>query len=193
MGGTAVVTEADIGKKVEAYVSGMWYGGTLTDVGGLLCRVDCDGVVVSAEKEYVWLPAVVLAGGAPPKNTPNPKQAYGAQKPDMSLVPQVGLLHCAYAMEDGAKKYGPYNWRDDPVEARTYVAAAMRHLACWLDGEERTADTNVSNLGAVMACCAILLDAQSLGVLIDNRPKAGAASKVADEIKAEKVAKAASK
>ena len=72
-------------------------------------------------------------------------------------------------------KYGEYNWRDQPVEAMTYLDAALRHLQLYMNGEARARDTNVQNLGAVMACCAILLDAEANGSLIDNRRKSKAA------------------
>lgn len=99
----------------------------------------------------------------------NPKQLYGDKKPDLRLLPLVGQLAQWEAHKDGANKYGPFNWRDNPVEANTYINAAKRHLELWAAGEERARDTSVNNLGAVMACCAILLDAQAHDCLIDNR------------------------
>lgn len=105
----------------------------------------------------------------------NPKTALGAKKPDISVVPPASLLHIATAMMNGAEKYGPFNWRDQPVSSRVYVAAAMRHLASYLDGEDFSADTvaagrPVHHLAHVMACCAIILDAGHCETLIDNRP-----------------------
>jgi hypothetical protein len=99
----------------------------------------------------------------------NPKQAYGDKKPPLSYFPMAALLEGLEALYDGKLKYGPFNWRDNPVEAMTYVDAAFRHLKLFSVGEEQTRDTLVSNLGAVIACCAILLDAQAHGTLIDNR------------------------
>jgi hypothetical protein len=115
--------------------------------------------------------------------------AFGAQKPDLSLIPPVALHHCALAFENGAAKYGPFNWRENSVEARTYVAASLRHLCDWLDGAEHSSDTSppVHNLGHVMACCAILLDAQELGNLIDDRPLPGKSADVLERLKASKV------
>lgn len=124
-------------------------------------------------------------------NPPNPKQRFGAQKPDLSLVPPVGELHMAMALENGAGKYGAFNWRDTGVEARTYIAAAKRHLQNYLDGEDIAPDSGVHNLGHVMACCGILLDAASLGKLIDNRPAPGKSSEVQESLKAQKVQRAA--
>lgn len=127
---------------------------------------------------------------APEALPPNPKQAYGAQKPDLSLIPVSGLHHTALAFEEGGRKYGPYNWRDKAVEARTYVAAAQRHIADWLDGTERSGDADVHNLGHAVACLLILMDAQEIGNLIDNRPLPGKSSEVLDRLKAWKVEQA---
>jgi len=103
------------------------------------------------------------------ENGANPKQAMGDKKPPMAYVPMVAELAMLEALYDGALKYGPYNWRDRSVEVMTYVHAAERHLKLFSVGEELTRDTLVRNLGAVMACCAILLDAQAHGTMIDDR------------------------
>jgi hypothetical protein len=108
----------------------------------------------------------------------NPKTLLGARRVDLSLLPAAGIIHGAHAMMDGAVKYGPYNWREKKVPARTYVAAAMRHLADFLDGEETAADSGVHHLGHVIGCCAIVLDAKETGNLIDDRPNKGAASEI---------------
>jgi hypothetical protein len=105
----------------------------------------------------------------------NPKDLLGAKKPDLSLVPPAALLHTASAMMDGAAKYGPYNWRENAVLARVYVAAAMRHLQQFLDGEDIDPTSGVHHLGHASACCAILLDARETGNLSDDRPAPGAA------------------
>ena len=133
--------------------------------------------IIAAEKAWGGLPG---RGNNVDTMTPypdgNPKTAMGAKKPDLSVVPPSSLLHLATAMMNGAEKYGPFNWRDQPVSARTYVAAAMRHLLAFLDGENFSADTveadlPVHHLAHVMACCAIVLDAGELGKLMDNRPQ----------------------
>ncbi|MCY1708375.1 dATP/dGTP diphosphohydrolase domain-containing protein [Pannonibacter sp. SL95] len=112
------------------------------------------------------------------KPAPNPKQAFGDKKPALGQTPLVGRIHQSLAHMDGDYKYGFRNWRENPVEALTYVHAAMRHLELWAEGQEHTLDTGVHNLGAVMACCAILLDAQANGTIIDNRSKSEAACQV---------------
>jgi hypothetical protein len=108
----------------------------------------------------------------------NPKDALGAAKVDPSVVPPSAELHLATAMMDGAVKYGPFNWRDNPVQARVYYAAARRHLSQWLDGEHFDPVSNVHHLGHAMACCAIILDAYENGNLDDNRPRSGPAGEM---------------
>lgn len=105
----------------------------------------------------------------------NPKDALGMKKPDLSVVPPAAELHLASAMMDGARKYGAFNWRDNAVLARVYIAAARRHLLQFLDGENIDPTSGVHHLGHAMACCAIILDAQETGNLSDDRPKPGAA------------------
>jgi hypothetical protein len=103
----------------------------------------------------------------------NPKTRFGLTKPAMSVVPAPALVHLMRAMMDGARKYEPFNWRRQNVSSSIYYDAALRHLMAWFDGEEIAEDSGVHHLGHVMACCAILLDAQAQGTLNDNRPVPG--------------------
>jgi len=112
----------------------------------------------------------------------NPKDLIGASKIDLTLVSQVSIAHTAFAMMDGGYKYGEYNWRVVPVQARTYIAAAQRHLGDWLDGEEWAPDSMAHHLGHAIACCAILLDAMECGMLVDDRPIPGQMSLVLDNL-----------
>lgn len=99
----------------------------------------------------------------------NPKQINGDKKPNLSLCPMSAHVAQWEAHCDGMLKYGLLNWRTQPVEAMTYVDAAIRHIRLYENGENVARDTRVQNLGAVMACCAILIDAELHGTLIDNR------------------------
>lgn len=108
----------------------------------------------------------------------NPKDARGSNKVSMSKFPSIGYIHGAHAMMDGAQKYGPYNWRDNKVIASIYVDAAIRHIIDWFEGQEVAPDSEVHHLGHAIASCAILLDAQETGNLIDDRPINGNPDKV---------------
>lgn len=102
------------------------------------------------------------------KHEPNPKKLMGDKKPPLHLLPLAGKIHQSLAHMDGDLKYGFENWNETPVEKLTYIGAIERHTGLYKYGENYARDTNVHNLGAVMACCAILLDAELNGNLIDN-------------------------
>jgi len=112
----------------------------------------------------------------------NPKDRLGRKKPPLALVPPVLGIYTSQAMEDGAKKYGPYNWRKNAVRHTVYIEAAMRHLDALLDGENEAPDSGIKHEAHVAACMAILLDAFATGNLIDDRPPEGAASKIMQEL-----------
>lgn len=112
----------------------------------------------------------------------NPKAAVGRAKPPLHAIPPVAQVWLGLGMEDGEHKYGLMNWRTRPVDAATYYDAAVRHLLAWWDGERVADDSKVHHLGHVMACCAILLDAEAQGTLVDNRPAAGMVSRLIEEL-----------
>ena len=100
----------------------------------------------------------------------NPKTAVGVSKVPMHFIPPVALVHLGLAMEDGGGKYGLMNWREFTVSSSVYYDAILRHLLSWWDGEDAASDSGVHHLGHVMACCAILLDAEDRVRLNDDRP-----------------------
>jgi len=111
----------------------------------------------------------------------NPKTLVGAAKIPLHLVPPAAVHYLAMAMADGGKKYGPYNWRTNPISSSVYYAAALRHLTAWWDGEDNASDSNVHHLAHAMACLALVLDSESLGTLKDDRPTKGTSSKIQKE------------
>jgi hypothetical protein len=106
----------------------------------------------------------------------NPKDLVGAKKAPLALVPQALIIGAAEAMANGAEKYGPFNWREYPVQVMTYVEAAQRHLAAFVDGQDDAEDTGIHHLKHVVAGMGILLDSIALGIAEDNRPPAGPAA-----------------
>ena len=105
----------------------------------------------------------------------NPKDRIGATKPPLHLIPPAAEILEAVVMGLGASKYGAYNWRQTHIRATVYVAAAKRHLAQWLDGQDDDLESGVSHLAHARACLGILLDAQATGHVVDDRPPPGAA------------------
>jgi hypothetical protein len=115
---------------------------------------------------------------APAVDGTNPKDLLGIRKVQLNLVPPSSLIYQALAMEDGAKKYGPFNWRTKRVKASIYVAAATRHLQAWWDGENDAEDSGKPHLAHALACIGIIIDAAVTGNLVDDRPPAGAAARL---------------
>lgn len=103
----------------------------------------------------------------------NPKQLYSDKKLPLHLVPPAATAYIALGLRDGAQKYGPWNWREHPVEVMTYVGALKRHIDAWVDGEELAPDSKKPHLANAIAGLAILIDAIESGCAIDNRPPAG--------------------
>ena len=119
-----------------------------------------------------------LPKGSAKTTSTNPKDLIGITKVQVGLFPSAGTIEGARAMEDGAKKYGAYNWREHPVKMTIYLDAAERHLMALRDGEDNAEDSGVSHLGHILSCAAILADAAACGNLIDDRPTKGRASEL---------------
>jgi hypothetical protein len=103
--------------------------------------------------------------------TPNPKQAMGDAKIQLQLVPSSVEIAIARGLVEGARKYGAWNWRDQPVQVMTYVGSLKRHLAAWIEGEDIDPDGGKLHLDGAIASLAIIIDAISSGSALDDRPK----------------------
>jgi hypothetical protein len=84
----------------------------------------------------------------------------------------------------GARKYGEYNWRKEPILSRGYLAAAMRHIQQLLDGEDFDPIELVHHGAFALSTIAIYLDAMVHGTLIDNRPIPGRGGELINMISA---------
>ena len=102
----------------------------------------------------------------------NPKhiQQMKEGKAPMEFVPFKPLESVARVMQTGAIKYGRRNWRQDKILASTYVGAITRHaLLEWAEGIDTDKDSGEHPLAHVVACCLLVMDAESHGTLIDDR------------------------
>jgi hypothetical protein len=91
-----------------------------------------------------------------------PGLKYDQEKPDLSLLPRDFLDEVAKAMQYGERKYGRYNYRGG-MSWHRIVAAAMRHITAWNDGEDTDKESGVSHLGHAGACILMLC------VLVKNK------------------------
>jgi len=100
----------------------------------------------------------------------DPKGEAGKLKCPLHLLPPHALNQTAWVQALGARKYGPWNWRQNKVEAMTYVGAILRHMNAWASGEDDDPESGYSHLAHIAAGCNILMDASHVGNLVDNRP-----------------------
>lgn len=109
----------------------------------------------------------------PTKASLNPKQGVGSQKLPLHLVSPLATAYMAVGLANGAGKYGVANYKGTEVLLSIYLAATLRHLFAFMEGQEFDPDDGSPHLGAVMANMAIILDARAVGTLVDDRAIAG--------------------
>lgn len=131
------------------------------------------------DNEYLAIPSP----GTGDTDGLNPKDIAAQTRAPLHLLPAVTLIHGAMACKDGAAKYNAYNWREKPISLMEYLGAIERHIARIKDGENVDAKSGVTHLGHIIATAGILLDANAVGTLKDDRPKIGGiATKLLDRI-----------
>jgi len=111
----------------------------------------------------------------------NPKDRIGSKKLPLSLLSGTAKIEWCLAQLEGALKYGTWNWRSAGIRTSIYLDALERHLEKFKNGEDRDPATLVHHLGSVMACAAIILDAEPLGKLTDDRPPRAPTSEMIDK------------
>lgn len=105
---------------------------------------------------------------------PNPKDARGASKPPLWLVPPAAIVMAAWAYRGGADKYGAFNYRENDIKASVYISSVLRHVFAYALGEDVDADPSAKgalHLGEAIAGLGILCDATAHGNLVDDRAK----------------------
>lgn len=100
----------------------------------------------------------------------NPKEAFGDKKLPLDVVPSVVQEYAALGFLEGALKYGRFNYRVKGVKVSTYIAALRRHIDKYYEGQWADPVTRVPHLANALACIGIILDADRIGVLTDDRP-----------------------
>jgi hypothetical protein len=132
---------------------------------------------VTKKSSVQTLPLPQLISGLRPSNAlttgNNPKDRYGLAKVPFSLIPSTAMVCMALGLKNGAGKYGPFNWRVEPVQGRVYLEAALRHLLLLLDGEDYDRDTGYHHGCFVLSTIAIFMDSLVQGTQIDNRALPG--------------------
>lgn len=112
----------------------------------------------------------------------NPKTLLGIKKLPLRLVPPTLDVYVAGVMVTGKSKYGElvdldgydgFNWRKHEVRLSVYLEAIWRHFIARLCGQKLDPESGLPHEAHMATDCAIILDAQDAGVLIDDLPPAG--------------------
>lgn len=112
----------------------------------------------------------------------NPKDAIGSGKLPLHLVPAIATAGESLALMWGAMNYGRANWRDAGVRYTIYTDAIERHLGKLKEGQDWDSESGLHHLWHIRACTAILLDADAVGMLTDDRVKSEAAIRALDAL-----------
>lgn len=100
-----------------------------------------------------------------------PGHKYDAGKPRMDLLPGFGaLMEVGKVATFGANKYKDHNWRGAKSNGR-YIAALIRHICYWIEGEENDQESGLSHLAHAAWNCLAILQLQKDGYVQDDRYK----------------------
>jgi hypothetical protein len=97
---------------------------------------------------------------------------YDGEKPRMDLLDRHALEEIARVLGFGAAKYKAHNWREGIAYSRL-IAAALRHLHAFNDGEDIDPESGLSHLAHLGCCVMFLLGMQKARPDLDDRYKPG--------------------
>lgn len=100
----------------------------------------------------------------------NPKEEAGAKKTPYHLVPARVEKEIAWALSEGARKYGAYNWRKAGVVYSTYYSSTRRHLEQWYEGEDIDEESGLNHIIKAIAGLMVLRDSMIEDNATDDRP-----------------------
>jgi hypothetical protein len=88
----------------------------------------------------------------------------------VNLLSSEALLQTAAVLKFGADKYHAHNWRDGFAWSRP-LAAAMRHIMAFNDGEDKDPESGLSHLAHAACCIMFLLEFEKTHPHLDDRYK----------------------
>lgn len=83
-------------------------------------------------------------------------EKFDSEKDRWDLLPFTATKKVVKVLTFGARKYEPDNWRIVPDWRRRYLAAAMRHLVAYQEGEDLDTESGMPHL-AHAACCVLFM------------------------------------
>ena len=88
----------------------------------------------------------------------------------VNLLSTEALLQTAAVLKFGADKYAEHNWRAGFAWSRP-LAAAMRHIMAFNDGEDKDPESGLSHLAHSLCCIMFLLEFEKTHPELDDRYK----------------------
>ena len=95
---------------------------------------------------------------------------FDQDKLPLNLLSTEALNQTAAVLKFGAQKYAEHNWRKGFAWSRP-LAAAMRHLTAFNDGEDKDPESGLSHIGHAMCCLMFLLEFEKTHPELDDRYK----------------------
>jgi hypothetical protein len=95
---------------------------------------------------------------------------FDQDKLPLNLLSTEAMNQTAAVLKFGAQKYAAHNWRAGFAWSRP-LAAAMRHLTAFNDGEDRDPESGLSHLAHAACCIMFLLEFEKTHQHLDDRYK----------------------
>jgi hypothetical protein len=95
---------------------------------------------------------------------------FDQHKLPLNLLSTEAMNQTAAVLAFGAQKYAEHNWRNGFAWSRP-LAAAMRHLTAFNDGEDRDPESGLSHLAHAACCIMFLLEFEKTHQHLDDRYK----------------------
>lgn len=95
---------------------------------------------------------------------------FDTDKLPLNLLSTEAMNQTAAVLKFGAQKYAEHNWRNGFTWGRP-LAAAMRHLTAFNDGEDKDPESGLSHLAHAACCIMFLLEFEKTHPELDDRYK----------------------
>jgi hypothetical protein len=95
---------------------------------------------------------------------------FDQDKLPLNLLSTEAMNQTAAVLKFGAQKYAEHNWRGGFKWSRP-LAAAMRHLSAFNDGEDKDPESGLSHLAHAACCIMFLLEFEKTHPELDDRYK----------------------
>jgi len=128
---------------------------------------------VSIDWSKITISSKVIAGGGTAGGTASgtgSAMKFDGDKLPVNLLSTEALNQTAAVLKFGADKYHAHNWRDGFAWSRP-LAAAMRHIMAFNDGEDKDPESGLSHLAHAACCIMFLLEFEKTHPELDDRYK----------------------